>query len=450
MHVLKETLRRVLDGQVAPAIAEDSAVAGRHFRFLSGQLALGAVGLAAFPLWLALGAPGSVLACIAIVLLLAPLGVVAFVVRSGRIEVGQNIATGVLAALVAVVVLVTGGLSSPAVALFAAVPIAAILGGARSAIPLAAGIAAIAFALMAAFDLLGALGTPSDMTKALTGVVVALVAIGVATLAALRLVGEGRTGAVGKDQRRATAGQTKDKPAAADTGLAAEAGAVTESIASLSGLLADRRVAVAPAEMRQLEHLIKAAGRNAGIAANTEAPVVRVGGRRVPTADLAAAMASALASSDSLARQREVRIHRAGGDWPHVAVPPAECETLVASLIVTALQASSRGSNLLIAFERRRGDVRLSIRSGYAAATPPEAAQPFFQPQSPYTVEAPAAGLGLAEIAARARQLGGNLRLGPRGPGGLIAMLSLPAAEATLGDHRHAEESRNREVRKSA
>jgi hypothetical protein len=125
MRPLFETIRQTLDGYIMTPSVADAESIDRHFRFLVRQLVLGVVGLSAFPIWLALGAPGSVLAAIAFFWLLAPLAIAAFVLRTNRLAVGQRLATVTLTGLILWVSVMTGGLGSPLILLFVVVPLAA-------------------------------------------------------------------------------------------------------------------------------------------------------------------------------------------------------------------------------------------------------------------------------------------------------------------------------------
>jgi hypothetical protein len=122
---LFETIRQTLDGHIMTPSVEDAESVDRHFRFLVRQLVLGIVGLSAFPIWLALGAPGSVFATMAFFWLLAPLAIAAFVLRTNRLAAGQRLATVALTGLLVWVCAMTGGLGSPLILLFVVVTLTA-------------------------------------------------------------------------------------------------------------------------------------------------------------------------------------------------------------------------------------------------------------------------------------------------------------------------------------
>ena len=125
MNPIAKPLRRVLEGQLAGETAADRAEADRHLRFLVGQLTLGVIGLVAFPVWLALGAPGSSSTSVIFVWLLSPLAIAVFVLRTGRLRAGQLLSSFALIGLVVWGCLMTGGVRSPMIVLFVFVPLAA-------------------------------------------------------------------------------------------------------------------------------------------------------------------------------------------------------------------------------------------------------------------------------------------------------------------------------------
>ncbi len=133
MHRLKQALKQALDAQLNAATAGNATATDRHFRFLVGQLAIGTIGLAAFPVWLALDPGGSVVSSLAFLWLLAPIATVVIVLHTGRLGLGQLLADIALTGLVSWVVMTIAGGVSPLLALFAIVPLSSRLTGAGSA-----------------------------------------------------------------------------------------------------------------------------------------------------------------------------------------------------------------------------------------------------------------------------------------------------------------------------
>jgi hypothetical protein len=176
MRPFFETVRHTLDGHIMTPAVGDAKAVDRHFRFLVRQLVLGIVGLSAFPIWLALGAPGSLFTSLTFVWLLAPLLIAASVLRTGRLETGQHLATFALAGLILWVSAMTGGLSSPLVLLFAVVPLAARADGPLPSLTLPLIAAGIGLACCALFDLTG-LAAKTDSPYAGIGLLVAILAV---------------------------------------------------------------------------------------------------------------------------------------------------------------------------------------------------------------------------------------------------------------------------------
>lgn len=177
MHRLKQALKQALDAQLNAATAGNAAATDRHFRFLVGQLAIGTIGLAAFPVWLALDPSGSVVSSLAFLWLLAPIAIVVIVLHTGRLGLGQLLADLALTGLVSWIVVTAGAAASPLLVLFAIVPLACRLGGSGSVRR------AIVFALVglgASLLLAAASGVAADWAASLPAIVVAGMAIVVA------------------------------------------------------------------------------------------------------------------------------------------------------------------------------------------------------------------------------------------------------------------------------
>lgn len=187
-------LKRFLDGQFEELAADPVALA-RHRDFLGARLAAGLVGLAAFPLWLALGAPGSVFAALTFVWLLAPLPIAAFLARSHRLDAAHLLAAIAMTGLVLWVAMMTGGLTSPMLVWLAVVPAEAALAGklrtvARAGGVVVAGLAALSFAEVAGLTA----GVPQWDWYGPVGTLVAVAALIYLAVVGLRLVVVQRVG----------------------------------------------------------------------------------------------------------------------------------------------------------------------------------------------------------------------------------------------------------------
>jgi len=125
MNFLAASLRNYLEAQLSQDMLADRAEAERAIALLATLIAVGAVGLAAFPLWLVAGSPGGLDAVLGFAWLLSPLAIAAFVLRTGDTGTGWRAAVIALAASVV-------WLASPVLA--SATPVAAVL----AAIPLTA------------------------------------------------------------------------------------------------------------------------------------------------------------------------------------------------------------------------------------------------------------------------------------------------------------------------
>ena len=178
MHRLTQALKQALDAQLNAATTGNAAVADRHFRFLVGQLAIGTVGLAAFPVWLTLDPGGSSISSVAFLWLLAPLATIVFVLKTGRLQLGQMFASLALTGLVCWLALKTGGAPSPFVVLLAAVPLSVRLTGSEGSLREATIIAFAGLGLMVALSAFGAIGHPLDWVSSSPTLVVAGVAVG--------------------------------------------------------------------------------------------------------------------------------------------------------------------------------------------------------------------------------------------------------------------------------
>ena len=182
MRQLTETVRHTLDGHIMKPAIEDADTIERHYRFLVRQLVLGVVGLSAFPIWLAVGAPGSFFASLTFLWLMAPLLVAAFVLRTGRLETGRQLATVTLTGLVVSICAMSGGLASPLLLMFAVIPIAAAADGPGRPVRASLFAAIAGIGLSAILDVTGASAPAADLAYSLIGLAAALLVVGAVAL----------------------------------------------------------------------------------------------------------------------------------------------------------------------------------------------------------------------------------------------------------------------------
>lgn len=120
-------LQRFLDGQLDGIPATDEKDRAQQLDLLTTCLALGLIGAGAFPIWLAMGAPGAIFGALTFFWLLAPLGVAGFLLRTGNLASAHILAAVCMSGLVAWLAAVTGGLASPILAWLGLVPLSALV-----------------------------------------------------------------------------------------------------------------------------------------------------------------------------------------------------------------------------------------------------------------------------------------------------------------------------------
>jgi cell cycle sensor histidine kinase DivJ len=182
MRHLTETVRHTLDGHIMKPTIEDADTIERHYRFLVRQLVLGVIGLSAFPIWLAVGAPGSFFASLTFLWLMAPLLVAAYVLRTGQLETGRQLATVTLTGLVVSISAMSGGLASPLLLMFAVIPIAAAADGPGRPVRASLFAAIAGIGLSAVLDITGAATPAANMAFSLIGFAGALLVVGAVAL----------------------------------------------------------------------------------------------------------------------------------------------------------------------------------------------------------------------------------------------------------------------------
>jgi two-component system, cell cycle sensor histidine kinase DivJ len=114
--------------------ASDPELRDRHLRFMLTRLLVGGAMLAVFPIYLAVFGQPSLLEIVAFMFLLLPLASVAILSKSGNYEWAVGVSSLALSGLVVTLALGSGGVKSPIVIWFVAVPLEAMFSGSIKAI----------------------------------------------------------------------------------------------------------------------------------------------------------------------------------------------------------------------------------------------------------------------------------------------------------------------------
>lgn len=151
IQTVNAALRHTLEAQLPAAVAGDPEAAKTHLEFVGRQLVIGLVGIAAFPVWLATGAGGALVAATAFICLLLAFVPVVMILRGSDLGVTERVSSLGLTVLVAWVVSLTGGSASPLVVLFALPAALAARGGRERCIRFAliAGLSGLAISFAA-------------------------------------------------------------------------------------------------------------------------------------------------------------------------------------------------------------------------------------------------------------------------------------------------------------
>ena len=178
-----------VEGLVHVSAAGDPVTRAAHAGFIVTRLTAAAVALAAAPLYLALRGLPDLATVLIFALLVAPVGIAFDLSRTGRLERAHSATAVMFAALIGIVALRTGGLTSPCLAWFALIPLEAALSGRRSIVAAAVTIAMAALTGVGALDAAGFAGAALAGMSALAVIVGALAYAG---MAASLLQGENR------------------------------------------------------------------------------------------------------------------------------------------------------------------------------------------------------------------------------------------------------------------
>lgn len=151
-NALIGSVRSYLDGLVHPGATIDPLVFARHRVFISTHLMPGLIVLSALPLYLAVrGVPGTVEA-IAFGSLILPIAIATFLSRTGAYEQAHRLSAAAMTAIVSLIAVLTGGLSSFIVIWFALVPAEAVLSGSRRVIATAGALVVAAVAAIGVLE----------------------------------------------------------------------------------------------------------------------------------------------------------------------------------------------------------------------------------------------------------------------------------------------------------
>jgi cell cycle sensor histidine kinase DivJ len=148
-------IRRFLDALLHPSARFDAMEGARHRVFIGTRLLGSFVLLASFPIYVALrGAPGLLeVACFA--WLIAPITIAYYLSRTGRYERAHEFSSVSFAALVTVVAINTGGISSFAAVWLVAIPIEAALSTSRRVVSFSATVSLTCATLLIGLDTVG-------------------------------------------------------------------------------------------------------------------------------------------------------------------------------------------------------------------------------------------------------------------------------------------------------
>lgn len=144
-----------VDGLVHPRIRPNALAAARHRAFIAAHLAMGAVTLAGFPLYLALrGGLGPAEASAFGLLALSP-ALALLLSRTGRLALAQLGSAAVLCLVVVIVAYHTGGMTSFALVWALLIPAEAALSGSRRVVAQSTGLTVASIVLVCAADVIG-------------------------------------------------------------------------------------------------------------------------------------------------------------------------------------------------------------------------------------------------------------------------------------------------------
>jgi cell cycle sensor histidine kinase DivJ len=200
------SIRRFLDALLHPSARYDAMMAERHRVFIGTRLLGGFVLLASFPIYLAVrGAPGLLeVACFA--WLTVPILLAYYLSRTGRYEDAHCLSSVLLAGVVMLVAINTGGIASFAAVWLVAIPIEAALSGSRRIVAGATALSLMCVLLLigaSTGDFLPASKIPQQLNSVFEAIGIASVVLCCATLAFMtEMLGSTSRGLLSAEERR--------------------------------------------------------------------------------------------------------------------------------------------------------------------------------------------------------------------------------------------------------
>ncbi len=158
-----KSLSGQLDGFVHPSAADDPVQRVRHKTFIAGGFFCGSAALVILPLHLALVGPASLAVTLTLAFMLGQWPLALFLAQSGNLDRAYGYSSAYFAVFLTGLCVLTGGLSSFALAWFVVVPMEAALSGNRRVILTIGGLCAVLIALLPVLPSIaapGIAGTP--------------------------------------------------------------------------------------------------------------------------------------------------------------------------------------------------------------------------------------------------------------------------------------------------